>query len=101
MKSLIPWRKAKREMNHYRRNRDDLFDRFFSMPMHFDRRLFAEDNWYPSLDVSEGKKDIIVKESSGDYSAIYIDAEINDSVGMGTPKVTKFVESRDRLVNSL
>ena len=50
---------------------------------------------------AENEKDIIVKESEGCYSAIYIDSEINDSIGMGTPKITKFIEARERIVNSL
>ena len=48
-------------MPYNRKDKDDLFDRFFSMPMRFSRSLFSEDSWSPNLDVSEGKKDLIVK----------------------------------------
>jgi len=61
MKSLIPWKRRHREMTPFRRDKEDLFDRFFSMPTSFGRGLFSDESWYPSVDVSEGKKDIIVK----------------------------------------
>jgi len=61
MKSLIPWKKQDREMVNLRRDFDDLFDRFFSEPVFSVPKLFSEKSWYPTVDVSEGKKDIIVK----------------------------------------
>ena len=61
MKSLIPWKRRHREMTPFRRDKEELFDRFFSMPVPFGRSLFSDESWYPSVDISEGKKDIIVK----------------------------------------
>ena len=61
MKSLIPWKKRDREMVHLRKDFDDLFDKFFSEPVFSIPKLFSEKNWYPTVDVSEGKRDIIVK----------------------------------------
>ena len=48
-------------MTSFRKDKKDLFDRFFTMPMRFDRSLFSDDSWSSSVDVSEGKQDIIVK----------------------------------------
>ena len=61
MKSLIPWKKRDREMVNLRKDFDDLFDRYFSEPPFSIPKLFSEKSWYPTVDVSEGKKDIIVK----------------------------------------
>ena len=61
MKSLIPWRRPNREISHFRKDKEDFFDRFFREPMFFGRSLLSDAGWYPSADVSEGKKDIIVK----------------------------------------
>ena len=61
MKSLIPWKRRHGEMSPFSRDKEDLFNRFFRMPMSFGRSLFSDESCYPSVDVSEGKKDIIVK----------------------------------------
>ena len=61
MKSLIPWKKRNREMGSLRKDFDDAMDRFFSDPVFSVPKLFSEKSWYPSVDVSEGKKNIIVK----------------------------------------
>ena len=61
MKNLIPWRRHNPEIAHLRRDKENFFDRFFREPMLFGRGLFSDAGWYPSADVSEGKKDIIVK----------------------------------------
>lgn len=61
MKSLIPWKKRNREMVNFRKDFDDLFDRFLSEPGFSIPKLFSEKSWYPTVDVSEGKKEIIVK----------------------------------------
>jgi len=61
MKSLIPWKKRDREMVNLRKDFDDLLDRFFSEPVLSVPKLFSEKSWYPTVDVSEGKNDIIVK----------------------------------------
>ena len=61
MKSLIPWKKRNREMVTLRKDLDDLMDRFFGDPVFTIPNLFSEKSWYPNVDVSEGKTDIIVK----------------------------------------
>lgn len=61
MKSLIPWKKRNRELVNLRKDFDDLMDRFLSEPVFSIPKLFSEINWYPTVDVSEGKRDIIVK----------------------------------------
>ena len=61
MKSLIPWRRRNREITPFRKDTEDFVGRFFREPMHFGSGLFSDVNWYPSADVSEGEKDIIVK----------------------------------------
>jgi HSP20 family protein len=61
MKSLIPWKRRYRDMIPFRKDKEDLSDRFFGMPMPFGRSLFSDESWYPSVDVIERKKEIIVK----------------------------------------
>lgn len=61
MKSIIPWRRRHREMTPFCKDKEDLFNLFFSMPLPFNRSLFSDESWYLSVEVSEGKKDIIVK----------------------------------------
>ena len=61
MKSLMPWKKRDREMVDLQSDFDSLFNRYFDEPIFRFPRSLAEDAWYPSVDVSEGKKDIIVK----------------------------------------
>ncbi len=61
MKSLIPWKKQNREMASLRQDFDDAMDRFFGDPVFSIPKLFSEKSWYPNVDVSEGKKNIIVK----------------------------------------
>jgi HSP20 family protein len=61
MKSLIPWKKQKREMANLRKDFDDWMDGFFSDRAFSIPELFSEKSWYPNVDVSEGKRDIIVK----------------------------------------
>jgi len=61
MKNLIPWKKRNREMAGLRKDFDDVMDRFFSDPAFSIPKLFSEKSWYPNVDVSEGKKNIIVK----------------------------------------
>jgi HSP20 family protein len=61
MKSLIPWKKRDRKMVNLRKDFNDFFDSFFSEPAFSFPKLFTEKNWHPNVDVSEGKRDIIVK----------------------------------------
>ncbi len=62
MKSLIPWKKKpNREMVNLRRDFNFLVEKFFGEPAFAIPRSFFDETWYPNVDVSEGKKDIIVK----------------------------------------
>lgn len=61
MKNLIPWKKRDRKIVNWRKDFDDFFDRFFSEPVSSIPELFSERSWYPNVDVSEGKRDIIVR----------------------------------------
>ena len=61
MKSLIPWKKQKREMTNLRNHFDNWMDRFFNEPVFSVPELFSDESWYPNVDVSEGRRDIIVK----------------------------------------
>lgn len=58
MKNLIPWKKRNREMVGWHQDFNDLIERFFREPF---PKLLSEESWYPNVDVSEGKRDIIVK----------------------------------------
>ena len=40
---------------------DNWMDRFFNEPAFSVPELFSDKSWYPNVDVSEGKRDIIVK----------------------------------------
>jgi HSP20 family protein len=61
MKSLIPWKKRDRDMDNFHKDFGDLFDRFFGEPAISILRFFYKERWYPRVDVSEGKRNIIVK----------------------------------------
>lgn len=58
MKNLVPWKKRSGEMVSRQQEFNDMLERFFGEP--FPKGLSGE-NWYPSVDVSERDKDIIVK----------------------------------------
>jgi len=61
MKSLIPWRRRNGQTTHFDKDREDLFSRFLGVPMRLNRSSFSGESRFPSVDVSEGRKDIIVK----------------------------------------
>lgn len=61
MKGLIPWRKKDSQIADFRKDYDDIFDRFFSESAFEIPKLFSEESWYPTVDISEGEKDIIIK----------------------------------------
>ena len=61
MKNLIPWRRRNRQVAPLQHDFDDLVDRFFGESLAPMRSLFSEDFWYPTVDVSENRKNIIVK----------------------------------------
>lgn len=77
MKSIIPWKKRNREMVNFRKDFDDVMDRFFSDPVFSIPKLFSEKSWYPNVDVSEGKRNIIVKAEIPGVDKEGIDISLN------------------------
>ena len=62
MSGLIPWRKREnKEVVRFRSEQDNLFDRFFGPHFLATGELFSDGDWFPSVDISEGKKEITVK----------------------------------------
>ena len=62
MFGILPWkRKRENHANEYYREIDNLCDRFFEPKFLPSSYLFGEDKWDPTLDISEGRKDITVK----------------------------------------
>jgi len=61
MKNLIPWRRRNRQITAFRRDFDDLLDRFYGESLFPAQSLFSGDAWYPTVDVSENRKNIVVK----------------------------------------
>ena len=62
MFDILPWKRKKdSRANELRRDMDTVYDRFFAndfLPSSF---LFGKEKWDPSLDISEGRKNITVR----------------------------------------
>ncbi len=62
MFDLMPWKKREnRDVVRFRGELGRLFDRFFDPGFPSTREFFGDSDWLPSLDISEGKKEITVK----------------------------------------
>jgi HSP20 family protein len=62
MFDLIPWRKREgKEIVGFRRELDNLFNRFFESDFPSPREFLNGGGWYPSVDISEESKAITVK----------------------------------------
>ena len=62
MFGILPWkRKRKNHANEYHREIDNLYNRFFEPSFMPSSYGFGEGKWDPTLDISEGRKDITVK----------------------------------------
>ena len=62
MFGILPWkRKRENHVNVNRREIDNLYDRFFKPNFLPSSYLFGEGKWDPTLDISEGRKEITVK----------------------------------------
>jgi len=62
MFDLIPWKRREgKEIVDFRRELDNLFNRFFDIDFPSPREFFKESGWYPSVNISEGPKAITVK----------------------------------------
>jgi HSP20 family protein len=74
----MPWKKEKENsVTEFRKEFDNLVDRFFGTGLFPMTEGFFEKNWYPTLDVSEGKKEITVKAEIPGVEAKDIDVSIN------------------------
>jgi HSP20 family protein len=59
---MLPWkRKKENHANEFRREIDHMYDRFFEPNFLPSSYLFGERKWDPTLDISEGRKDITIK----------------------------------------
>ena len=62
MFGILPWkRKKENHTNEFRRDIDNLYDRFFEPNFLPSSYVFGQGKWDPNLDISEGRKDITVK----------------------------------------
>ena len=62
MFGILPWKRKKgNHSNEFRREIDNLYDRFFEPNFLPSSYIFGEGKWDPTLDISEGRKDITVK----------------------------------------
>ena len=62
MFGILPWkRKKENHTNEFRRDIDNLYDRFFEPNFLPSSYVFGQGKWDPNLDISEGRKEITVK----------------------------------------
>ena len=62
MFDLIPWRNREgKEIVGFRRELDNLFNRFFESDFSYPREVLKRGDWYPSVDISEESRAITVK----------------------------------------
>jgi HSP20 family protein len=62
MFGILPWkRKKENHANEFRREIDSLYDRVFEPNFLPSSYMFGQGKWDPTLDISEGRKDITVK----------------------------------------
>ena len=62
MFGILPWKRKKDNFaTVYRRGLDNLYDRFFEPNFLPSSYLFGKGKWDPTIDISEGRKDITVK----------------------------------------
>jgi HSP20 family protein len=62
MFDILPWKRNKgSHTKELRREIDNIYDRFFEPDFLPSTYLFGKGKWGPKLDISEGKKDIIIK----------------------------------------
>jgi HSP20 family protein len=61
MFNLTPWKRKSKEVERYNRGETDFFDRFMSPGFWPASGLFGPEEWFPAVDVSEGKKEVTVR----------------------------------------
>jgi HSP20 family protein len=77
MSNLIPW-SDRGELGSLRREMDRLFDRFFDWRLL--RRTGLEGEWAPLVDLSENKKEVILKAEIPGMEAKDIDISLDGNV---------------------
>ncbi|MCF8070662.1 MAG: Hsp20/alpha crystallin family protein [Desulfobacterales bacterium] len=60
MFNLIPWKKKNKHSVSDKKSIDNMISRLIDNDFLPSSGFFREDLWYPSIDISEGKKDIVV-----------------------------------------
>ncbi|MEX1325513.1 MAG: Hsp20/alpha crystallin family protein [Desulfobacterales bacterium] len=77
MFDVLPWKRNKdKHAKELRREVDSVYDRFFE-PDFLPSTLFGKGKWGPKLDISEGRKDIIVKAEIPGIEAKDLDISID------------------------
>ena len=77
MFDVLPWKRNKdKYAKDLRREVDSMYDRFFE-PDFLPSTLFGKGKWGPKLDISEGRKDIIVKAEIPGIEAKDLDISID------------------------
>ena len=79
MSNLVPWRKRREnQIEQFHKGMPDLFDRYLGKDMsRFPENMFGN-GWFPSVDVSEGKKNITVKAEIPGMNPKNIDISLDD-----------------------
>ena len=78
MFDILPWKRNKENhANELRRQFDTVYDRFFEPDFMPPASVFGKGKWGPKVDVSEGRKDIIVKAEVPGIEAKDLDISID------------------------
>ena len=78
MFDILPWKRNKENhANELRRQFDTVYDRFFEPDFMSPASVFGKGKWGPKVDVSEGRKDIIVKAEVPGIEAKDLDISID------------------------
>ena len=93
MFDLLPWgNKESRTITGFRDEMNHLFDRFFDLDIMRSKEGSSGDFLFPSVDISEGKKDIVVKAEIPGVDEKDIDVTLNGK--MLTLKAEKKKETK-------
>jgi HSP20 family protein len=77
MFDVLPWKRNRnKHSKELRRAVDSIYDRFFE-PDFLPSTLFGKEKWGPKLDISEGRKNIIVKAEIPGIEAKDLDISID------------------------
>ena len=78
MFDILPWKRNKdSQSKELRRDIESMYDRFFEPDFLPSTYLFGQGKWGPKLDISEGRKDIIVKAEIPGIEAKDLDISID------------------------